>query len=136
MSVQRLSPEGLIQPVPYHHVAIGSGSRLVYVAGQTARAADRGPLTTDDLAEQVVRALRNVGTAIAGAGATFADVVHLTCYVTGWSPSRRDAFEAGFARAAAELGFPDPLPPFTLVGVEKLYEPDILVEIQATAVVD
>ena len=34
------------------------------------------------------------------------------------------------------VAFPDPMAPFTLVGVEKLYEPDILVEIQATAVVD
>lgn len=135
MTVQRLSPEGLIQPVPYHHVAIGTGSRLVYAAGQTARDADRGPVDTDDVAEQVVRALGNVATAIAGAGVTFADVVHFTCYVTGWSPSRKDAFEAGLARAATELGFPDPMPPFTLVGVDQLYEPDILVEIQATAVV-
>lgn len=136
MTVQRFSPDGLIGPVPYDHVAVGTGRRFVAVAGQTAREPDRGPLTTDDVAEQVVRALGNVSTALAGAGAGFADVVHLTCYVVGWNPSRKDAFEAGMARAQTEIGFPDPMPPFTLVGVEQLYAPDILVEIQATAVVD
>lgn len=37
MSVTTFSPTGMFQPVPYHHVAVGTGSRHVHVAGQIAR---------------------------------------------------------------------------------------------------
>ena len=59
MTVQLLTPEGMFQPVPYHHVSIATGSRHVHVAGQIARDADANHIATDDLAGQVAQALRN-----------------------------------------------------------------------------
>lgn len=136
MTVQLLSPEGMPQPVPYHHVAIGTGARQVHVSGQISRGPDGTPLAPDDLAGQVAQALRNTATGLAGAGASFRDVVRLTLYVTHWAPEKIDAFMAGVESVAAELDLPTPMPPASLIGVEYLFMPDVLVEVEATAVLD
>ncbi|SCX07354.1 RidA family protein [Mycolicibacterium fluoranthenivorans] len=134
MSVHMFSPPGLLQPVPYHHVAVGTGTRHVHVSGQIARLADGTPVAPGDLAGQVAQALRNTATALAGAGAGFGDVVRLTFYVTQWVPEQMGAFMAGMNLVAADIGLPSPLPPASLIGVDALFEPDVLVEVEATAI--
>lgn len=136
MTVQRFTPEGMMQPAPYHHVAVGTGTRQVHVSGQIARTADATPVAPGDLAGQVAQVLRNTATGLAGAGATFDDVVRLTFYVTSWSPEKIGDFMAGVEQVADEVGLPTPLPPASLIGVEYLFEPDVLVELEATAVLD
>jgi len=136
MAVQLLTPEGMFQPVPYHHVSIATGSRQVHVAGQIARDADGNRIATDDLAGQVAQALRNTARGLAGAGATFSDVVRLRFFVTHWSPEKMDDFMAGFNGVVDELGIPQPMPPVSLIGVDYLFEPDVLVEVEAFAVLD
>ena len=136
MTVQLLSPEGMSQPVPYHHVAVGSGTRHVEVAGQIGRDAEANAVATGDLTGQVARALRNTGLGLAGAGASFSDVVRLRFYVTDWTPEKIGDFMAGIERVASELEIPRPLPPVSLIGVDSLFEPDVLVEVEASAVLD
>jgi enamine deaminase RidA (YjgF/YER057c/UK114 family) len=136
MTVQLSSPDALMQPVPYHHVAVATGSRHVHVAGQIARSADGSAAAPGDLAGQVAIALRNTSAGLASAGAGFGDVVRLTFYVTGWTPDKIGAFMEGVDTVAAEIGLPIPLPPASLIGVDYLFEPDVLVEVEATAVLD
>lgn len=136
MTVQLLTPEGMFQPVPYHHVSIGTGSRQVHVAGQIARDAEANHIAPGDLTGQVTQALRNTARGLAGAGATFADVVRLRFFVTHWSPEKMDDFMAGLESVSDELGIPRPLPPVSLIGVDYLFEPDVLVEVEAFAVLD
>jgi enamine deaminase RidA (YjgF/YER057c/UK114 family) len=136
MTVRLSSPEGMMQPTPYHHVAVGTGSRHVHVSGQIARLADGTPVAPGDLAGQVAQALRNTSIGLAGAGAGFQDVVRLTFYVTQWTPDRIGDFMAGVEQVAEEIGLPVPFPPSSLIGVEILFEPDVLVEVEATAILD
>lgn len=136
MSVQRFTPEGMMQPTPYHHVAVGTGTRHVHVAGQISRLADGSPVAQDDLAGQVAQSLRNTARGLAGAGATFHDVLRLTFYVTHWTPEKIGDFMAGIESVAQEVDLPMPLPPASLIGVDYLFEPDVLVEVEATALVD
>lgn len=136
MTVTTFSPDGLMQPVPYHHVAISSGSRQVHVAGQIARDAAGTPVASGDLTRQVEQALRNTALALAGAGASFADVVRLRFFVTQWHPDQMGAFMAGVENVADELGLALPMPPASLIGVEILFEPDVRVEVEADAVLD
>jgi enamine deaminase RidA (YjgF/YER057c/UK114 family) len=136
MSVRRFTPEGMLQPTPYHHVAVGTGSRHVHVSGQISRAGDGTPIAPGDLEGQVAHALRNTAIGLAGAGATFDDVLRLTFYVTRWAPEKIDAFMAGVEQVAGEIGLRLPLPPASLIGVDFLFEPDVLVEVEATALVD
>ncbi|MFD8201115.1 RidA family protein [Streptomyces sp. NPDC059701] len=136
MTVQHFTPEGMLQPVPYHHVAVGTGTKHVHVSGQVARQGNGTPVAPGDLAGQVAHALRNTAVGLAGAGATFADVLRLTFYVTQWAPEKIGDFMAGVEAVAAEIGLPTPMPPASLIGVEYLFEPDVLVEVEATAILD
>lgn len=136
MTVHLSTPSNLQQGTPYHHVALASGSRHIHVAGQISRLADGTPVAPDDLAGQVAQALRNTRDGLASADASFADVVRLTFYVTGWSPEKIEDFMAGVESVAAEIGLPIPMPPASLIGVDYLFEPDVLVEVEATAVAD
>ncbi|MEV0787597.1 Rid family hydrolase [Streptomyces sp. NPDC050423] len=136
MTVQHFTPEGMLQPAPYHHVAVGTGSKHVHVSGQIARLADGSRVAPGDLAGQVAQALRNTAIGLSGAGASFADVLRLTFYVTQWSPEKIGDFMTGVEAVADEIGLRLPMPPASLIGVEYLFEPDVLVEVEATALLD
>lgn len=133
MPLQLLSPTGMLEGAPYHHVAVATGTRQVHVAGQVGQPGN-DPVAPDDLAGQVAQSLRNTATGLSAAGATFADVVRLTFYVTRWTPDKIESFMEGVNLVADEIGLPLPLPPSSLIGVEVLYTPDVLVEVEATAV--
>lgn len=133
MTVEVLNPDGLPKPDAYRQVSVATGSKLVFLAGQVARDADGEPVGAGDLAAQVDQALRNVATAVAAAGGTFADVAKLTVYVVDWTPDKMAALGEGAGRAMAAADV-DLLKPITLVGVAALAEPDLLVEIEAVAV--
>lgn len=108
----------------------------MFVAGQVAHDADGNPVGAGDLAAQVEQCYVNVATALAAAGASFDDVAKLTVYVVDWTPEKMPLLGEGLARAAERLGVPTlPAPPLTGIGVAALAEPDLLVEVEATAVV-
>jgi len=131
MSVRLSSPQQLIATDAYHHVAVATGTRHVHVAGQVGWDSE-GTLVSADLSGQVSQAYRNVGHALRSVGASFADVVRLTVYVVDWDVAKYPDFAEGVARVADEVGFA--APPATLVEVVSLFEPGILVEVEATAV--
>lgn len=134
MPVTLINPPALFEPGPYRQVAIATGTRQVHVAGQVAYDAEGQLVAPGDLAGQVAQACRNVVAALAAAGATFDDVVRLTYYVVDWRLELMPAFLAGIEQVAQELKLAPA--PASLIGVSVLYEPGVLVEIEATAVLD
>lgn len=133
MPVELFNPPGIPAPEFYRQMAVATGSRTVYLAGQVARDADGTPVGADDLAAQVEQAYVNVAVALESVGGTFGDVAKLTVYVVNWSPEMLPELGAGVDRAAARLGV-DPIKPVTLISVAGLGEPDLLVEVDAVAV--
>lgn len=136
MAVETLSPTGMFQPVPYRHVAVAHGQRMVSVAGQINRDEHGNSIAPGNLAHQLAHALRQTARGLAGAGATFADVVRLRVYVTEQTPTLFADFMAGLDSVTEELRIPRPLPPLSVIGVSFLFEPDVLVEVEADAVID
>ncbi|MFJ4973729.1 RidA family protein [Streptomyces coeruleorubidus] len=135
MSVTLVNPEGLPKPEVYRQLSVATGSKLVFLAGQVARDADGRSVGDGDFAAQVEQCYLNVATALAGIGGSFDDVAKLTIYVVDWSPEKMPLLGEGVGRAAAKLGI-DPVKPITLLGVAALGEPDLLVEVEATAVIE
>ncbi|HEX8539909.1 MAG TPA: RidA family protein [Cystobacter sp.] len=129
-----LNPNGLMKPDVYRQVGIATGTRQVHVAGQVAYDAEGKLVAPGDFAGQVAQAYRNVAIALAAAGATFRDVVRLTFYVVDWKPEMMPQLLAGIEQIAEELQVVPA--PASLIGVTVLYEPGVLVEIEATAVLD
>jgi enamine deaminase RidA (YjgF/YER057c/UK114 family) len=124
-------PEGLLHNASFSQVVAATGTRTVYTAGQVA-IDERGTVVgPGDLASQTAQCMRNVGLALAAAGAGYADIVKITTYVVNYKPEHRAII--GAARAPF---FANRTPPAsTLVGVSALAVPDWLVEIEAVAVV-
>ncbi|SMD26567.1 RidA family protein [Kibdelosporangium aridum] len=135
MAVELVNPDCLPKPDVYRQLSIARGSRMVFMAGQVARDAEGNPVGEGDLAAQVEQAYLNIGRAMSEIGGSFDDVAKLTVYVVDWSPEKFPLLGEGVARAAEKLGV-DPVKPITLIGVSALGEPDLLVEVEATAVLD
>jgi enamine deaminase RidA (YjgF/YER057c/UK114 family) len=76
--------------------------------------------------------MRNVGLALAAAGAGYADIVKITTYVVNYKAEHRTII-GGARRPFFAGGTP---PASTLVGVAALALPEWLVEIEAIAVAD
>lgn len=133
MVVELSNPDGLYHPSSYVHVALATGTRTVYLAGQVARDSHGELVGRDDLAAQVEQAYINVATAIRSVGGTFDDVAKVTIYVVDWTSSKMPLLMEGIGRATTKLGV-DPLKPGTLIGVAALSEPGFLVEVDATAI--
>jgi len=134
MPITLVNPDALPKVDLYRQVAVATGSKLVFMAGQVARDADGGKVGEGDFAAQVEQCYLNVGAALAEAGATFDDVVKLTVYLVDWTPEKMPLFVEGVARAAKKLGV-TPVAPLTGIGVAALAEPDLMIEVEATAVV-
>jgi len=125
-------PEGLFENPAFSQVVVAAGTRTIYTAGQVSIDADGKLVGAGDRAAQTAQVMRNVGLALAAAGASFADVVKITTYVVNYKPEHRAV--VGKARAPFFAGGTPPAS--TLIGVAALALPEWLVEIEAVAVVD
>jgi len=107
--------------------AVRAGDRVV-VAGTTATDEEGEPVAVGDPYGQTKRALALVEDALAEAGAELADVVRTRLFVTDVD----DWPEIG--RAHGEV-FGEVRPAATMVEVQQLIDPDLLVEVEAEAIV-
>ena len=108
--------------------AVRVWNRIV-VAGTTGILRD-GEAAGPDAYTQAKRALEIIGKALEEAGASYSDVVRTRIYVTNIA---RDGDAVG--RAHGEV-FADVRPASTMVEVSALIQSELLVEIEAEAVVD
>ena len=127
MSRQLISSGGPWEEAVGYSRAVRVGN-LVFVAGTTAAQPDGTVFGGDDAYLQAKRCFEIIGNALAAAGAEMADVVRTRMYVTDISRWE----EVG--RAHGEV-FGTTRPAATMVQVAALISPEMLVEIEADAVV-
>ena len=122
-----VNPPELFPPPGFSHVAVATGPRLVFVAGQTALGPDFAVIGERDLAAQTRAAMECVGIALRAADAGWDDVVRRTIYTV--APTE---FEV-IARAIEEVTGETAHPPQTIIGVTGLALPQLMIEIEVTA---
>jgi enamine deaminase RidA (YjgF/YER057c/UK114 family) len=131
MTIELTNPAGLSVPASYSQVAVATGSRLVFVAGQVADDEHDELVGPGDLAVQARQAFANVGRALAAVGARPDQVARITIYVVHHRPEYLPLISE--ARIAV---FGDHRPTDVVLGVEALAHPELLIEVDAFAVVD
>src|SRR5262245_42157343 len=112
-------------------VEISGASRTVICSGQIAVDAEGQPLHAGDMKAQVKLALDNLETVLRRADMTLTDVVRMNVYTTDM-----DAFVAELAESGilfTRLKEARCCPVLTGVGVTRLAFPELMVEIEATA---
>lgn len=133
MRAERINPPGLYNSVQFgfSHAVRQKGGDTLHLAGQIAWDKEGKLVGAGDLAAQTRQALANLREVLKAAGASPADVVRLRTYVVNHSPEKLGpvlgeigAFYAGAVPAAN-----------TFIGVQTLALPELLIEIEATAVV-
>jgi 2-iminobutanoate/2-iminopropanoate deaminase len=110
-------------------IEVTAGERVLYCAGQTSTNADGQPQYAGDMGAQLAAALDNLETVLQAGGYRLSDVVRLNYYTTDMS-----AFFAHYGVITQRLSAAGCLPSGTLLGVARLARPELLVEIEATAV--
>ena len=112
-----------------HGIEVAGGQRVLYLSGQTSNAADGAPMHAGDLVAQFKLAWSNLKDTLAAADMGPSNVVRLNFYTTDV-----DAFMAAAEDLVPIYAADGCKPVGTLLGVARLFEPEIMIELEATAV--
>jgi enamine deaminase RidA (YjgF/YER057c/UK114 family) len=123
------NPPALPAPRGYSHIVeVPAGVRMLYLSGQVALDSTGALIGRGNFRAQADQVFKNLGAGLAAAGAGFADVVKLTYYVV-------DAKQVPVLREVRDQYINTANPPAsTLVEVRRLFREDVLLEIEAIAV--
>lgn len=108
---------------------VEGGRTTLYLSGQSSVGADGAPVHAGDIGAQIELSLDNLEAVLAEAGMSLANVVRLNTYTTDI-----DGLFAEYGRIAGRMGAAGVQPPGSLIGVDRLTYPELLVELEATAV--
>ncbi|MEV8030776.1 RidA family protein [Streptomyces sp. NPDC002742] len=130
MTAERVNPPELSPAAGFSHAVVATGSRVVFLAGQTALDVD-GKVVGETLPLQFERALVNLLTALRAAGGAPADLARVTVYATDVADYRLHAPELG--RVWRRLAGRD-YPAMAVIGATRLWDEQALVELDGFAV--
>jgi enamine deaminase RidA (YjgF/YER057c/UK114 family) len=103
--------------------------RVLFCSGQTSVNAEGVPIHAGDMRAQVTQALDNLETVLGEAGFSLSDVVRLTIYTTDV-----DRLLGEWDALLSRLSAANCQPASTLLGVARLFAPEVLIELEVTAV--
>lgn len=120
-----INPDGIAKPTGYTHVVTTDARKLVFISGQIG--VDAKGEMKGGLSAQTTQVFENLKVALASVGATFDDVVKVTTYIVNYTPAARQTL---IETRAKYFNMQNP-PASTLVGVQALAFPGLLVEVDA-----
>jgi enamine deaminase RidA (YjgF/YER057c/UK114 family) len=133
MKKEYLNPKDLSKPGSYTHtVSVAGAGKLVYVSGQVSYATDGSIVGKGDIRAQSEQVFRNVSNALQAAGAGWGDVVKLNGYMVNMNPDAVATYREVRSRFLKAGQFPAS----TLVGVTRLVQEELLLEVEVVAAVD
>jgi enamine deaminase RidA (YjgF/YER057c/UK114 family) len=131
VTIERVNPPALARPSGFSHAVVATGSRIVFLAGQTATGPD-GRIEGGTVVAQFERALGNLLLVLREAGGAPEHLASLTIYAVDLADYRAHGPQIG--AVWRRLAGPD-YPALAGIGVSRLWDADALVEIQGHAVI-
>ncbi|EID52842.1 putative translation initiation inhibitor, yjgF family [Saccharomonospora xinjiangensis XJ-54] len=132
MAVERttINPWTWSVEMGYNQGELVSGhTRTLYCSGQTAMSAEGVPQHAGDMAAQLALSLDNLEAVLREAGMSLANLVRLNVYTTDV-----ELLFPHYGVLASRLGAAGVAPATTMLGVTRLAIPDLMVELEGTAV--
>ena len=108
---------------------VEGGTEVLYLSGQSAMGADGSPQHPGDMAAQITLSLDNLETVLGEQDMDLSNVVRLNTYTTDI-----DVMFENYGLVAERFGAAGVQPPGSLLGVSRLAFPELMVELEATAV--
>jgi len=131
-SIRRINPPTLSTPRGYTHIVEARPGRTAYISGQVPLDTEGKLVGLGDLEAQTDRVFVNLRAALAAVGGNFVHVVKITIFVaTAITPESISTIRAVRDRHID----PEDLPASSLLQVVALYLPNVLIEIEAIAVI-
>ena len=131
MEKEFLNPAGMPVLPGFSQVVTATEGKIVFISGQVALDANNEVVGKGDLRAQVVQTFENLKRALAAVGATFDDVLKSNTYIVNYTPD-----VIGVIREVRSQYLPqEKAPASTLIGVQALVFEDLLIEIEAIAMV-
>jgi reactive intermediate/imine deaminase len=125
-----INPETVHPPFGYSHVVEVRAGRPVYISGQVPLDRAGELVGAGDIGAQARQVFDNLGAALQAVGAGFEQVVKLTFYLV-------DATHLPAVREVRDQYVNTRQPPAsTAVEVRRLFHEDVLIEVEAVAVID
>lgn len=132
MLKEYINPASLSNPPGYTHVVTVTGGTTLYISGQIALDREGNLVGEGDFRAQAEQVFRNLGSALAAAGATFEDVIKLNFYILDYQPDYRFTIR----EVGSQFLSSGHRPASTLVGVAALAFEGLLLEVEAVAVIE
>ena len=131
MNRESINPPALgAAPRNYSHaVSLAGPAKLIYVSGQISLGPDGSVIGKGDVRKQCEQVLAHVTTVLGASGAGWSDVIKMNAYMVGMT----DESVAVFRDVRSRYLIPGRLPASTFVGVERLVNPDLLLEVEVIA---
>lgn len=130
MNNQFINPEGIAPPTGYTHVVTTDARRTIYISGQIG--IDPQGNVQEGLRAQTIQVFENLKTALASVGATFDNVLKVTYLIVNFKSEDR----AIVREIRAQYVNAQHPPESTLIGVQALAMPELLIEIEAIAALE
>ncbi|MGH8760597.1 MAG: RidA family protein, partial [Burkholderiales bacterium] len=108
------------------------GGDIAFISGQVSVDGQGKVVGAGDIGAQAVQVFKNLELALGGIGATFEDIVKFTIFIVGLTQEKRKAVMEVRSRY---ISHENP-PAATMIGVDKLVEPELLLEIEAVVAIN
>jgi len=132
MTKKFVNPPGLKPLGMYSQVTVVQGGSIAFISGQVSMDGQGKVVGAGDIQSQAVQVFENLKLALGGIGVTFEDVVKFTIFIVELTQEKRKAVMEVRSRY---ISHKNP-PAATMIGVDALVEPDLLLEIEAVVAVN
>lgn len=127
MNLEYRNPNTVHKPGPYTHAVVVNQGRIAYLAGQVAWDKEGEVVGVGDLQAQTRQVFENIKAILTDLGASFDNVIKITLFVVDYAPDKRSLM----IDVANDYLNPERRPASTLLGVQALARPELLIEVEA-----